>query len=370
MSAEGARRRELAELVPDHVLGHEDRDVLAAVVHRDGVAEHLRDDIQPWTNALSSTTWSFNLAVGSAVGGIVAVAFGRNTVFTVNAISFIASALLIARMKFDEPHLKNLPGMRARDLADFTPALEGIRYVTKDRRLLITLFVKCGLGLMGASWVIVPILGERVFPVMAGGLSAQRGGMLGMSLLMASRGVGSLIGPLISNYLMGSQPARLRLGILGGFVAGCIGYLILGPIVDFIANNMFIVRFVAAVTAILLMTVPTAFVIIYLELKVIARQLLAEAGDHLALKPVVERLGFDCVPRGVVSMVLTVPQRPAHVRLVGFGPPSVQLRQIETSIDEHFHTARPTGFPRAPGRVDPDVDPLHQVLGQEHVVVA
>jgi MFS family permease len=43
-------------------------------------------------NALSSTTWSFNLAVGSAVGGVIAALFGRNVVFVVNALSFIVSA--------------------------------------------------------------------------------------------------------------------------------------------------------------------------------------------------------------------------------------------------------------------------------------
>src|SRR5687768_10761513 len=42
--AERARGRELAELVADHALGHEDRDVLATVVHRDRVPEHVRDD--------------------------------------------------------------------------------------------------------------------------------------------------------------------------------------------------------------------------------------------------------------------------------------------------------------------------------------
>jgi hypothetical protein len=131
-------------------------------------------------------------------------------------------------MKFEEPHIKNLPDLRVRDLADYTPVLEGIRYVVKDRRLLLTMFVKCGLGLMGASWVIVPILGERVFPVVGRGLTPQRAGMLGMSLLMASRGVGALIGPLISNYFTGRDSARLRLGILAGFLAGCVGYVILG----------------------------------------------------------------------------------------------------------------------------------------------
>src|SRR4051794_114802 len=44
VTPEGARRRELAELVADHRLGDEHRDVGLAVVHRDRVAEHGRDD--------------------------------------------------------------------------------------------------------------------------------------------------------------------------------------------------------------------------------------------------------------------------------------------------------------------------------------
>jgi NADH-quinone oxidoreductase subunit H len=42
------------------------------------------------------------------------------------------------------------------------------------------------------------------------------------------------------------------------------------PIVDFLAANIWLVRFVVAATAVLLMSVPTAFLIIYMEMKVIA----------------------------------------------------------------------------------------------------
>src|SRR5579862_9732134 len=42
--AEMAGRRELAELVPDHVLGNVNRHVRLAVVHADGVSDHRRDD--------------------------------------------------------------------------------------------------------------------------------------------------------------------------------------------------------------------------------------------------------------------------------------------------------------------------------------
>src|SRR3546814_11386514 len=41
---ERAGRGELTQLVADHRLGDVHRDVLAAVVHGDGVAHHLRDD--------------------------------------------------------------------------------------------------------------------------------------------------------------------------------------------------------------------------------------------------------------------------------------------------------------------------------------
>src|SRR5678809_207844 len=42
------------------------------------------------------------------------------------------------------------------------------------------------------------------------------------------------------------------------------------PVVDFLATNIWLVRFVVAATAVLLMSVPSAFLIIYMEMKVIA----------------------------------------------------------------------------------------------------
>src|SRR5437868_234427 len=44
VTLEGARRRELAQFVADHLLGHEHGDVLAAIVDGDRVADHLRED--------------------------------------------------------------------------------------------------------------------------------------------------------------------------------------------------------------------------------------------------------------------------------------------------------------------------------------
>jgi len=122
-------------------------------------------------NTLSTTTWSFNFAMGFAVGGVLAAYFGRNTVFVLNSLSFAASALILGRMKFSEPHSENRPPLRARDFADFTPIQEGIRYVWQDPRLRTTIFVKAGVGFLGANWVLLPIFGERIFPIRRAGFS-------------------------------------------------------------------------------------------------------------------------------------------------------------------------------------------------------
>jgi len=173
-------------------------------------------------NTLSSMTWSFTLAIGSALGGLLAAAFGRGATFTLNSLSFLLSGLLISRMRFAEPHLEQTESLQPRHLVDFSPIAEGIRYVKRDRRLLATMLVKTGLALMGANWVLLPVLGERAFP-----LRHASGGMYSMSLLLGCRGIGALLGPTIAARITGASERGLRLGILAGFTIGALGYLCL-----------------------------------------------------------------------------------------------------------------------------------------------
>src|SRR5690242_14567276 len=139
-------------------------------------------------NALASITWSFCLTAGAGLGGLTQVLLGRDAVFILNAFSFLGSAWLIRRMRFAEPHTEGLPPVRARELIDFSPVLEGARYIRRDPRLFATVFVKGGIGLLGANNVLLPILGQRVFPVHWPGLDTARQATLGMSLLMGARG--------------------------------------------------------------------------------------------------------------------------------------------------------------------------------------
>jgi predicted MFS family arabinose efflux permease len=179
-------------------------------------------------NTLSSATWSVNLLIGASVGGLVAAFFGRDAVFVLNALSFLASAILIAGMRFAEPHAESATPLLPRDLVDFSPVLEGIRYVRNHKTLLPTVFAKAGELMIGPSWVIFTVLGAHEFAVHWHNVDAARGAMLGMSILLGGRGLGALVGPLVSARWAGRSDRRLQLGILLGYLTIALGYGALG----------------------------------------------------------------------------------------------------------------------------------------------
>jgi MFS family permease len=179
-------------------------------------------------NTLSSTTWSMNLVLGATMGGVVAAWFGRDAVFVLNGLSFLVSALMITRMHFAEPHAEGFAPLRARDLVDYSPVIEGIRYVRGKPALFATVFAKAGNLVIGPSWVLFTVMGQKYFPVRWHNLDSQRGAMLGMSLLLGGRGLGAFIGPLISAPWAGQSTRRLRLGIFYGYLFSAIGYVFIG----------------------------------------------------------------------------------------------------------------------------------------------
>jgi MFS family permease len=192
------------------------------------IAVITKDEQTLAANALSATTWSVNFALGTAIGGVATAFLGRDAVFVFNSLSFVLSGLLILRMRFPEPHLAGAPPLRPRDLVDFSPVADGLRYVRTDSRLAATMMVKGGMGLLGANWVILPLFGERVFPVRLEGLTSAQAASLGMSVLLGSRGVGSVLGAFGSTFVSGGDSARMRRLIWVGFGLAGAGYLLLG----------------------------------------------------------------------------------------------------------------------------------------------
>jgi predicted MFS family arabinose efflux permease len=179
-------------------------------------------------NTLASTTWSVNLMLGATLGGLVAAFFGRDTVFLLNALSFLASAALIWGMRFAEPHAEGGRPFRARELVDFSPMLAGFRYVRAHARLRATVFLKFGNLIIGPSWVLFTVMGQNEFAVRWRGMSPERGAFLGMSLLLGARSVGALLGPVFAASWAGHWQRRLQVAVLCGYVASAIGYTMLG----------------------------------------------------------------------------------------------------------------------------------------------
>jgi NADH-quinone oxidoreductase subunit H len=97
-------------------------------------------------------------------------------------------------------------------------------------------------------------------------------------------------------------------------VVAVAAIVLLGPtVIDILAANIEIVRFVVAVTIILLITIPTAFLIIYMELKIIALMNLRIGPDRVgpfgSLQSVVPGLKVlmkeDFTPTGADPIVFT-----------------------------------------------------------------
>jgi len=166
--------------------------------------------------------------VGATLGGVVAALLGRDAVFLLNALSFVISAALIWGMRFAEPHAEGGHPFKARELVDFSPILAGIRYVRAHVRLRSTIFVKFGLLNIGPGWVLFTVMGQKEFAVRWHGMAPERGAFLGMSLLLGARGLGALLGPLLTATWAGHWTARLERAILGGYLATAAGYMLLG----------------------------------------------------------------------------------------------------------------------------------------------
>src|SRR5260370_17414992 len=89
---------------------------------------------------------------------------------------------------------------------------------------MATVFAKSGELMIGPSWVLFTVMGHRYFPLHWRNLDPERGAMLGMSLLLGARGLGALVGPLVSARWAGREDRRLRLGFLLGYLVVPAGY--------------------------------------------------------------------------------------------------------------------------------------------------
>ncbi|KAB8145206.1 MFS transporter [Chloroflexia bacterium SDU3-3] len=166
-------------------------------------------------NTISSATWSAMLAVGAALGGVVAGVFGTDVAFAIDAASFALSAVLIASVRVRETHMDT--PTQTNHLQDLRA---GVAYLAHDRDALVLTICKALWSLGGGILVVLTIFGRGVFPM-------GEGGALSIGLLYAARGVGAGIGPVIIGAL-GDQSERFMRRMMGlCFLISALGYALL-----------------------------------------------------------------------------------------------------------------------------------------------
>jgi len=165
-------------------------------------------------NALTGSLWGTMLAVGGALGGLVAGVFGRDTAIVLDSLSFLVSAVLILRIhrSFSEARIPSERSSVRRD------TIETVRYARRDHRVLALLAVKFGWGVAGGVLVLLPLLAHDTFEA----------GDIGLGLLMAARGIGALIGPFVGRAVSGAGDRRLFGAIGAALAVFGMGYALLG----------------------------------------------------------------------------------------------------------------------------------------------
>lgn len=183
-------------------------------------------------NSLSASTTAATIAVGSALGGLVATFVGRNVVFILNALTFLLSAEMIRRISVTKKNgrdaLKSVDeSVAARPIGPATPSSsskprrpsplralrlafidfrEGLRYVRRVHVLWAIFVVAAGWGFgNGAARALYSIFGAQLGEGAAAGLVA-RPTDFGISVLFVAMGLGGVLGaPLARRFNAGSS---------------------------------------------------------------------------------------------------------------------------------------------------------------------
>ena len=174
-------------------------------------------------NALSSATWSVVLALGAALGGLVAGTWGIYPAFVLDSLTFLLSAALLFQIR--------MPTAPAAAAADKTVAaavrqyIDGLHYLREHPDILFIASQKAinSLFLSAGFQVVLVAVSQQVFVV-------GEGGGIGMGLMFGLAGVGSAIGPILARKFTGDHGPTLKKAIAVGYLIGVLGSAAAAPL--------------------------------------------------------------------------------------------------------------------------------------------
>jgi len=148
-------------------------------------------------NALALHAMIFNMArmIGPSIAGFIVKYYGLSFGFLVNALSFVP--LLIVLPTIPSKHER----ISRSERAFFKDLSEGLRFVMKDRTLMLTF----------ASLTVYAIFGMPYSMLMqAFAKSAVRTGLVGYGLIMGSMGLGAFFGALLAGSMQPEQVTTVK----------------------------------------------------------------------------------------------------------------------------------------------------------------
>ena len=176
-------------------------------------------------NALTATTWSVMLAVGSALGGFAAGQWGIYQAFAVDGLSFLVSAALIAGVQYQREDTGRKSDLRA----VMNEYLDGLRYLKRETGIFFITLHKAALGLLiagGAINIVMVRISEGIFVIGAGGATR-------LGILFAVVGLGTGIGPILSRRITGDRERAIRRILPPLYLLATLGLVVAAQITSF-----------------------------------------------------------------------------------------------------------------------------------------
>lgn len=197
------------------------------------LAQICRRDELVTANALLAVTWSIMLTVGAALGGAASHTFGWQVAIVLDALTYVVSASLVLPIV--------VPRVAARrqhvglwHVLGLGDALDGFRFMWRDRSVATLVWSKGAWGLGGALTLMLTVFGQRIYPLLGSPV-------LGMTLFYAARGVGTAIGPIVSRRWSGSNPRRMQAAVSISFAVAAVFYLAFGFVHALLPAVLFII---------------------------------------------------------------------------------------------------------------------------------
>ena len=167
----------------------------------------------PVANVLAGSAWGTMLVIGASLGGVAAQVLGTDVCFLLDAACLLIAAFLTWRVR--RPFQAANHGANHRGTVH--AMAESLRFIRANPRIAALVTVKSGVGLGNGSLTLFPLLASSVFMV----------GPLGAGLFYASRGLGSLLGPLLFRGQL-QRPGRLLPGLALSMSVYGLAYVLFG----------------------------------------------------------------------------------------------------------------------------------------------